>query len=70
MNEKTKKRIGIGLMVPALVLVVYLIISAKFWIIAGAFVGTSILAMVGYHMFKGNTLKEAVQETVEDIEKK
>ena len=69
MTENQQKLVGVGLMIPAIVLVVYLAVSIQFWAIAVSCVVTGTMAAVGYHMIKGATAKEAVDDVIEDLKK-
>ncbi len=61
------KLVGIGLMLPAIGLIGYLIISPKMWLIAFLNIIFTLMAMVGWHMFKGDSVKQAVTDVVNDI---
>ena len=67
MNAKTQKIVGIVMMLPALGLAGYLALTVKMWVIAGLAVIFTFVGMVGYHMFRGYTPKDAVKETVEEV---
>jgi uncharacterized membrane protein len=70
MDANKQKTIGAAMMVPAAVLALYLIISVKFWVIAVLGVVFGVLAMVGYHMMKGASIKDAAQDVINDVTKK
>ena len=67
MDANKQKLVGFMLMLPAAALVLYLLISMKFWLIAIAAVVFGSMAMVGYHMVKGASLKDAAKESVADV---
>ena len=67
MNKQ--KAIGLALMVPFLALVVYMVLSLKMWIIAVSFLASGLLALFGFHIFKGMSPKDAAKEVVNDIKK-
>lgn len=61
------KLIGIGLMLPAAILILYLVLSPKMWLLAFLNVLFTLMAMVGWNMFKGSSAKQAVNDVVNDI---
>ena len=62
MDPKKQKLIGAALMLPAAVLIIYLLLSAKFWIIAILAVITGIMALIGYGMFRGDSIGDAAKD--------
>ena len=69
MKIDKNKIIGLGLMVPAVVLALYIVFSIKMWIIGALAIIFTGLAMVGWNMFKGMAPKDAVNDVVDNVKK-
>ena len=69
MDAKQQKILGIGLMLPAAFLGVYLILNVKFWVIGILAIIFTALAMFGWHLFKGMSIKDAANEVVDVVKK-
>ncbi len=63
------KIIGLGLMAPAAGLGAYLILNKTFWIVGMLGLVFTGLALVGYHIFKGKTTQDAINDVVADVTK-
>lgn len=59
--------VGIALMAPAIILVAYLILSPKMWMLAIVNIVSTLMAMVGWNMFKGLSTKDAIKDVVSDV---
>lgn len=68
MDQLTKRRVaGIICILPMIILILYLIVSPKMWLVAimnGIF---TLLAMYGMHLYKGFSSSEAIKDVVEDL---
>jgi uncharacterized membrane protein len=64
---KKNKIIGLVLVVPLLILIVKLLLSPGLWAYAILNLVTTGMAMVGMHVFKGFSIKEAVKEVIKEL---
>jgi hypothetical protein len=64
----TKLRwIGLGMIVPMLSLITYLVLSPKMWPLAIMNAVFTLMAMIGWNLFRGNSVKDAIINTATDI---
>jgi hypothetical protein len=59
--------IGLGLMLPMVGLVGYLIVSPKMWLLAAMNVVFTLMAMVGWNLVKGDSVKKALTDTATSV---